>query len=148
VNDDLTLCTFRLGDWHCGLPIADVECAISDAVLTPIPLTPPHIAGLTNVHGTVATVINLPELFIPGRSHSTAPDAVILRGLSDHVGVTVDALGDVVPVTASISAVPDDAPELLRQSVVGMRQDGKGLVYCELSVDAILDMAESNAATE
>ena len=53
------LCTFSLGGNLCGVDILRVQEINRQLELTPVPLAPPYVLGVTNLRGRVITVMDL-----------------------------------------------------------------------------------------
>lgn len=53
---------FHIGAQRYGLPLAAISSVLPAAALTGVPLTPPYVAGLLDLHGTPVPVIDLEQL--------------------------------------------------------------------------------------
>lgn len=53
---------FHIGAERYGLRLADVSQVLPAAALKALPLTPPYVAGLLDLHGTPVPVIDLAQL--------------------------------------------------------------------------------------
>lgn len=53
---------FHIGAQRYGLPLAAISSVLPAAALTGVPLTPPYVAGLLDLHGTPVPVIDLAQL--------------------------------------------------------------------------------------
>jgi len=54
---------FKLANEEYAAPILDVQEIITTGDITPFPNVPSYIAGIINIRGTVATIINLAKKF-------------------------------------------------------------------------------------
>jgi purine-binding chemotaxis protein CheW len=87
----------RVGDERYALELSRLRGVCRATGLTPIPCTPPHVAGLLNVRGEAAVVLSLAAVI--GRSADLGPaedSAVLLveQG-GDRVGLLVDEVIEV-----------------------------------------------------
>jgi purine-binding chemotaxis protein CheW len=102
--------TFFAGESLCGIDILDTQEIIKPTDITPIPLAPESISGIINLRGSIVTVIDLnrrlgfTEAAEPGLD--PAHRIVILRVQGESIGMLVDAVGDVIDVTAGDLAPP------------------------------------------
>jgi purine-binding chemotaxis protein CheW len=70
--EDLVL-VFRLRDERYAIAVSHLRSVQHAQGLTPVPCTPPFVAGMVNVHGDVVSVLDLAvALGLPG---ATSPDA-------------------------------------------------------------------------
>jgi len=87
-------CTFTLGDALYGIDLDRTHEVLRPQALTPLPLSPPAIAGLLNLRGQIVPVVDLHVLF--GRPGGTTPGGlVVVRGEDGLTALAVDAIGDV-----------------------------------------------------
>lgn len=83
---------FRLGEERYAIELQNLLAVRPTAGITPIPCTPPHIAGILNVRGDVISVLNLgTALELRSTSSETEQAQVLLVGRrSEQVGLLVD----------------------------------------------------------
>ena len=118
MNTDSLLCTFDVDGLHFGVGVHQVQEVIRHQVMTPVPLSPPVIAGLINLRGQIVTAIDLRRrLGIPPCDDGRLPMNVVLRSEDEAVSLLVDSIGDVVDVTD----VPfEEPPETLDAAARGL----------------------------
>lgn len=90
-------CGFYIGDLFFSVPIETVQEVLKKTSLTPVPGTPPTVAGLLNLRGAIVTVLDIrPRLGFP-RVEPTEPGALLLlHDGAETVGLRIDRVGDVV----------------------------------------------------
>lgn len=121
------------GDDRYGIPFEYAEEILMVGDLTPVPGTPPHIAGVINLRGTLLTVINMNRFF--GLEHSNEDNTFSqIAVISDHTsrfGMLVST------VDGSVSYRPED----LTPSISGIKNQGHSFVRgIHSSTVAILDI--------
>ncbi len=112
-------CTFYLDGLCFGIAVERVQEAIFSPTVTPVPLAPRAVAGLTNLRGQIVTVIDLPRcLGLEARSAVTSPAMVVVRSENFPMGLLVDELGEVVGAPEHLcEASPGNLPAELRKLV-------------------------------
>ncbi len=110
VQETIKVVTFSAGESLCGIDILDTQEIIKTTGITPVPLAPPSISGIINLRGSIVTVIDLnqrlglPEAIGPG--FPVFRRIIILRIQVELIGLLVDAIGDVIEITAGDLAPP------------------------------------------
>jgi purine-binding chemotaxis protein CheW len=74
--------------------------------LTPLPCTPPHVAGLINVRGRILGVIDLRRLFGEPGDYAAATQVVIIRGRGLEFGILADRVLGVCEVASDTVQSP------------------------------------------
>lgn len=128
--------TFRLADEVYGVDVIRVREILRVFNIMPVPGAPEYVLGITNIRGSVVTVID-------GRSHFNLPShesddktrLIVIESGDEIAGVVVDSVSDVVDLP--ISAI-DTNPKLNARKgsrfIKGIVNHGKGLIII-LSVD-------------
>src|SRR5471032_3359865 len=92
---------FMLGTEHYAIDIRDVQEIRSYSHVTHIANAPEHIKGIVNLRGVVVPILDLRVRF---GNHSPTYNAqtivIILTALDRVMGVVVDAVSDVVNISA------------------------------------------------
>lgn len=89
----------HVGDLMMGLPVADTQTIFKIESITPVPLSPPYIAGLTNLRGRVLTVVSLRRrLGIEDGAVRPGALAIGLQVAGEDVALIVDRVGEVIEV--------------------------------------------------
>ncbi|MHC5067648.1 MAG: chemotaxis protein CheW [Planctomycetota bacterium] len=110
-----------------------VTNVLTDAVVTPLPATPPTVAGITTCYGEVVSVLHLSRLYDLGEPVTAA---VIVLGV-DHIelALTVAALGEIIDLDPdTLSPGTSDHP-LLSHHLIGIHDSHLAV----LSGQSILD---------
>jgi purine-binding chemotaxis protein CheW len=72
----LWVAEFRLGEEHYAIPLAVLRAAVPLRMVTPVPLSPPHVVGILRFQGQIVTALSLSSL-LGGRGWRDDP-AVLL----------------------------------------------------------------------
>ena len=100
------LCTFHVGRYLFGVDVSLVQEIVRLQAFTPVPLSPPEIAGLINLRGEVLTAIDLrARLGVPPSDGTRDPINVVIRLDDEPVSLLVDEIGGV----QEVSEVPFEA---------------------------------------
>jgi len=84
---------FLLGDEHYALASSSVREIFPLKDLTPLPCTPPFVAGIINVRGRIVSVVNLKKLFnLPPKGLTNLNCVIILQKDRMEFGLLVDAV--------------------------------------------------------
>lgn len=102
---------FRLDNEEYAVPIADVREVIVASDVVPVPNAPEFIAGLTNVRGTVAVVIDLEKRFGLQREgeRPAQPHMLIAESGGSVYGIGVDKMPEVLRVPQDALRPPAQA---------------------------------------
>lgn len=100
--------------------------------LTPLPCTPPFIAGIVNVRGRIVPVLDLKKFFeLPERGLTDLHRSIIVRGHDLEIGLLAD-------VVIGISGVPANSLQPSLPTLTGIRADYlKGVTDGRLVVLAV-----------
>jgi purine-binding chemotaxis protein CheW len=89
--------TVRIKSQIVGLPVHCVKTVFYVDRLTPVPLAPPEVAGLTNLRGRIVTALHLDKcLRIDTAEPGSARLAVGITHNGDDYALLVDDTGDVI----------------------------------------------------
>lgn len=109
------VCTFRVGQLYCGIPISAVQEVIQSASFTRAPLAPGAAIGLVAIRGDVLTVIDLRmTLCLDPAPPELQPINVVVNVANEAISLWADAIEDVVVVDP---AAGQDPPETLMPGV-------------------------------
>lgn len=96
------MATFTVGELLLGVDVELVQEVIGEQVVTGVPLATYAATGLINLRGEVVTAIDMRGRFgLEPRPDQAAPMNVVVRVDGELVSLLVDAIGDVVEVTAA-----------------------------------------------
>jgi purine-binding chemotaxis protein CheW len=99
--------SFTLGAEEYGIDILAVQEIRGYDAVTRIPDAPEYIKGLVNLRGTIAPVVDLRLRFKLGRADYDHLTVMIVLNVGGRVvGIVVDSVCDVVPLTAEQIAPP------------------------------------------
>jgi purine-binding chemotaxis protein CheW len=116
-------CTFRVGEHLCGIAVLDVQEILLQRELTQVPLAPPAVKGLMSLRGEVVAAIDLRMRL--GLAEQDADDAahVIVRIDEEATSLLVDAVEDVITVSAeSFETPPQTLTGMARDAIVGVHK--------------------------
>ena len=115
--------TFTLDDKLCGIPVERIVEVLPGRARTPVPLSPPDVAGLVNLRGQVVLSVDPRERlgiprFVTDDDHEQMMVVVLVGG--ENVALLVDTIGDVVEVEdEQFETPPQTLPENLRSVIAG-----------------------------
>ncbi len=114
---------FRLGDEEFGVDVMSIKEIAKITTITRVPHTPDFIEGITNLRGSLATVINLRKRFGLESKEIDVDSRLIIAELEEKlVGMLVDAATEVLRIPVSdIEAAPEMVTtEISKQYLRGM----------------------------
>jgi purine-binding chemotaxis protein CheW len=89
----------HIGELVIGLPVADTQTIFKIESITPVPLSPQYILGLTNLRGRVLTVVSLRRrLNAEGSDVMTGALAIGLQVAGEDIALVVDRVGEVIEI--------------------------------------------------
>ncbi|MEM1303798.1 MAG: chemotaxis protein CheW [Planctomycetota bacterium] len=99
--------TFYVGELLLGVDIRHVQEINRQLDITPVPNAPPHVRGVINLRGEVATVIDLrTKLGLPKSEATPATRNLIVHSQDEPIGLWVDRIGDILTVAPEQIAPP------------------------------------------
>jgi purine-binding chemotaxis protein CheW len=94
------VCSVRLAQTWFGVPIAYILEIVGGARPQPVPLAPAYVGGLVHYRGDVLTTVSLRQL-LDLAPRDAAQDILVLEGAGGCFGLLVDAVGEVLTVSAA-----------------------------------------------
>jgi purine-binding chemotaxis protein CheW len=96
---------FRVGANLYGCDIAEAREIIPLRPATRLPGAPPYVRGLINIRGAIVTVLDLGQRLDARRGPTTAGSILLVRHHDRVVGLIVDRVEDVRPLSAMVEGV-------------------------------------------
>jgi len=142
------LSTFHVGRYLFGVDVALVQEIVRLQTITPVPLSPPEIAGLINLRGEVLTAIDLrARLGLPRSESERDPINVVVRVDDEPVSLLVDEIGGVQEVSqVPFEATPATVEARVRDLLLGAYTLPDRLLL-SLNARKVLDIAGESRAT-
>ncbi len=113
------LATFFVAGEMFGVDVKDVQEVLVEQAVTPVPLAPPHVVGLTNLRGQILPAFDLrTRLGIEPRRDNAQSSNLVVKTPEGPVSLVVDEIGDVIELApASWREVPETVAPAQRQFV-------------------------------
>ena len=136
---------FVLGREEYGVDILKVQEIRGYDKVTPIPAAPDYVKGVINLRGVIVPVIDLRVKFrLAQVKYDQFTVVVILRLASRVIGVVVDAVSDVMALTASeVRAAPQLGTVVDASFISGVATQGERMVLL-LDIERLLSTGELN----
>lgn len=91
--------TFYVGELLLGVDIRQVQEINRQVDVTPVPNAPPHVRGVINLRGEVATVIDLRTVLgMPAAEETRDSRNLIVHSQGEAIGLWVDRISDILAV--------------------------------------------------
>jgi purine-binding chemotaxis protein CheW len=130
--------TMRLNGQLFGISVMAVQDVLRQLTISPVPLTPPVIAGLMNIRGRIVTGIDMRvRLNMPSRAEEDTSKLmfVVVEFQHELFSLIVDGVGDVLNLPmAQLEKTPPNMDDAWR-SVSG------GVFKLEKEIMVVLDVA-------
>lgn len=106
---NIQVCTFRVGQFYCGIPISAVQEVLQSVKFTRAPLASGAVSGLVAVRGDVLTVIDLRRTLRLGAAPpGFEPVSVVVRSSDEAISLWADAIEDVIELDGEAGESPPD----------------------------------------
>jgi purine-binding chemotaxis protein CheW len=136
--------TFNLQRESYGIDVLVVREIIRLTSITAVPQMPHYVKGVINLRGKIIPVIDLRLRFGFGDVKDTDQTCIIVvqvklpDGRSTQMGVIVDAVEEVINLTAGdIEETPDFGAKIQTDYIIGMAKV-KGVVKTLLNIDRVI----------
>jgi len=136
--------TFVLGGEAYGIQVLKVREIIRQVDITPVPLMPSHVLGVSNLRGKIIPIMDLRiKLGLPLQPDDERACVVVVqvKGVQAQtlqIGIKVDAVEEVVNLSsADIEDAPNFGASLDTRYICGMAKV-KGVVKTLLDIDLLL----------
>lgn len=134
--------SFRLDRQLYALPLDHVERALRMVAVTPVPKTPPWIAGVINLHGRVIPTVDLRQRFGQPRRGAQADDRLLVVQAPERtVALMVDEVTEVLEMPAQQVDPARDPLSQARSLAAVIRQEEKLILV--LNVAWLLSLGET-----
>lgn len=127
--------TFKVGGELFGTQIDNISEIIEFSEMTRVPLTPPHIRGVSNLRGNVVPIIDLAVRLGKERGKATKRSCIIIVEMDDDgekmdIGFVVDEVDEVLDIHAdAIEPAPQFGTDISSDFINGMgKLDGKFVI--------------------
>ena len=142
IDQELQLVIFRLSMEEYGLPITKVQEINRLVPITKLPQTPAFMEGIINLRGRIIPVIDLRKRFqLPIMEHNDDTRIIIVEVNGQTVGITVDAVNEVVCLDATSIEPPPPSFVLDSQYIHGIGKLDERLIIL-LDINKILTSQE------
>lgn len=144
----IRLITFDLAEERYGVEVSQVREILRINQIFPVPGAPDYVVGITNIRGSVVTIIDGRRRFnLAPTEYTELARMVVLEANDEIAAVVVDSVSDVIDVPRShVESNPkmnarDDSPY-----ISGVVTDDKGLIIL-LKVETFItdDLADAAA---
>lgn len=147
-EDELQLVTFRLASEEYGLPITKVQEINRLLPVTKLPQTPSFMEGIINLRGRIIPVIDLRKRFrLPITDHNDDTRIIVVEISGQTVGVTVDAVTEVVRLSTSDVEAPPASTVVESRYINGVGKINDRLIIL-LDIDQVLTAQEEIAVKQ
>lgn len=136
--------TFQLGQESYGVAVMRVREIIRMTEITSVPQLPAHIKGVINLRGKVIPILDLRCRFALSRFEDTERTCIVVvqvrssQGGHALSGLIVDAVEEVVQVSASEVEMPPDFGGRLHADYIRGMAKIKGRVKTLLDIDRVV----------
>jgi purine-binding chemotaxis protein CheW len=132
--EQMRVVTFLLGHKRYALGIEYITEISREPRLTPVPGLPPWVLGVTNLHGDILSIVDLPR-FLEIPSSPTKLTLMVAQAADQKIGLAVDDIGFIFsfPPDQIISPPFEIPPEVVHclRGVVDYQQEFVRLLDCE-----------------
>lgn len=132
--------TFKVGGELFGTEIDNINEIIEYSDMTRVPLTPPHIRGVSNLRGNVVPIIDLAVRLGKEKVEPTKRTCIIIVEMDDDgekmdIGFVVDEVDEVLDIhEEAIEPAPQFGAEISSDYINGMGKiDGKFVILLLLN---------------
>ena len=111
----IQILTCQIGDYLFGMDVVGCREANKNLPISKVPLARDYIAGIVNLRGDVATVLNLHTLlgFEITKNHSDAYVIIRLKSDKKHLAIKADRVIDVIDVnTDNLEPIPSHLDDI------------------------------------
>jgi purine-binding chemotaxis protein CheW len=145
--NSIELLTFKLADQEYSLDIMSVREIRGWTRTTPLPHAPAYMKGVINLRGTVLPVMDLSQrLGLKPRDHTNRNVIIVVKHEDVLTGLLVDAVSDIIALTADDLQPPPDMQSGTGLNVVKALTLIDERMIRVLDLNSIATSVQSNAA--
>ncbi len=135
--ENMEFSTFHVGATLCGINILEIQEINKNFEITVVPQSSNYIKGILNLRGRIITIIDLgKKLGLNPVKKNKENTNIIVNSENEHIGLLVDAIGDVVPANRhEIEPAPSNIGSVKGKYFQGVLKNKNQLI-------GILNMAE------
>jgi purine-binding chemotaxis protein CheW len=134
-TEELELLVCSVSGERYGIRTDCVQEVMRSQQLTPVPCTPPFIAGIANYRGVILAVLDLRRLFdLPGDGPSEDSRVVVVRSRGKTFGIMTDGTTEILKVGTQELASPPTTLTRDRQAFI---QGVTDRMIAVMDIDAI-----------
>lgn len=144
-KDLVELATFLVGDALCGMDILKIQEINKLIDMTTVPQAPSYVLGILNLRGQIITSIDLSQKLGLGKTDlSLDPKNIIVNSHSEHIGLLVKKISDVIPADKDkFEPPPSNMGGIQGEFFTGVYKTEDKLIGI-LDVEKVLRLEESN----
>lgn len=143
----LELLTFKLSDQEYSLDIMSVREIRGWTRTTPLPHAPDYMKGVINLRGTVLPVMDLAQrLGLAPREHTDRNVIIVVHHEETMTGLLVDAVSDIIALTANDLQPPPDVQSTAGVNVVSALTLIDDRMIRVLDLTSVVAQSKSSAA--
>ena len=151
-DEQLQYLTFLLGGETFAIGILNVKEIIEYGNVTTVPMMPDFVRGVINLRGAVVPVIDLAMRFSRPASPITRRSCIVLieveaEGEQYYIGITVDAVNEVLEIPGSEIEPPPTFGAKIRSDFIGGMGKIEGKFVIILDADKVLSVDEMASLT-
>ena len=142
-------CTFLVEGALFGIETGAVAEIVARFEVTPVPQSPPAIAGMMNHRGHLTTLILLGaalSLAPTGKIRGEKGTVIFMKHEDELTGLVVDEIGDVIEVEDSAGELPPDSISPQLRQAVAFAYKVPGRILLALKIPSIVHLATQPAA--
>jgi purine-binding chemotaxis protein CheW len=134
-GDDVQLVTFKVAGQDFAFNIFQVERILRYEAPAPLPRAPDFLEGVLRYQGAAVPVVDLRKRLGVAAPHREETRTVILEWDRGRIGVVVDAVTEVLQLTATeVSAPPNIVKGLAAEYITGLVvKDGRTIIVLNTS---------------
>jgi chemotaxis signal transduction protein len=126
----MELCLFRIDQQEYAVPMTAVREVLNRPRLSPVPLAPDTLSGMTHFRGDVVPVFAVDKLFAPLDKKLGKEDrsrVLVLTQASQILGILVDQVDEMVLLQDEKALFPAESNRLLQEPTLEQNKNFKAV---------------------